>query len=151
MTINSGWEHKVKLEDVFTPEIASRIFGEDADQILALLTDRDRDHEDHMHQPEAVFSLFGPLTISTSGPWISRLGGKLVEVVCALKTVGSSSTVVTVYKNAVSIGTVTIPSSAFTASAMFATTFQNSVDRLSVGVTTVGTGADSLTVHGRFV
>lgn len=152
MAVNSGWESKITWEMVFPRHIAEAVFGEHADYILQMLTDKDRDLEDHTVQPEAIFSWFGPLAVAVSGPWVNRIGGYLVEVTCVLKTAGSGSSVVTVYKNGISIGTVTIPSGATTATQAFQSVpFNVGVDKMSVGITTAGAAADSLTAHGRFV
>lgn len=150
MTVNSGFEFTQKFYEIFTPDVAQKMWGDKADEILAYLTDKDRELEDHLQQPEAIFSFAGVLTVSESGPWVARLGGKLTEVLVVIKTPGSSSTVVEVFRNGTSIGTVTVASGENIGIASFNTDFQNSKDYMHVGVTTAGTGAEDITVHGRF-
>lgn len=149
---SSGWENRITWGQIFTSDIAKKLFGPEASQIMALLADKDRDQEDHTIQEEAKFSRPGALTVSESGPWVPRVGGTLVEVLCALRTAGSSNTVVTIYKNGASIGTITLGSGTTIAiQRSFNTTFNVDTDIMHAAITTAGTGAAHLTVFGRLV
>lgn len=96
-----------------------------------------------------LFTLSGPVAVTSSPGDAADFDTTLVEVRCLLGTAGSSSTVVTVYVNGTSVGTVTLTSSTTNASVTFATALTADTDILTVGVTTAGTGAKDLTVLGR--
>lgn len=134
-----------------SPGIAARIDRlirrvEDLERRLrARSTDRPADAE----PLEAPFFHGGPLSTTTSGRWYPRRTATLSQVWCSLDTAGSTSTVVTVYVNGGSQGTVTIPGSANTGSATFDDVLVADADYLTVAATTVGTGAEDLTVQAR--
>lgn len=101
---------------------------------------------------EAIFSHAGtPPALTKSGKWYS-FGRDVVlhKVLLSLGTAGTSSTVVTVYKNDVSIGTITAASGVAVVTAAMTSTFLGNTDHLRIAVTTVGTGAKDLTVQARF-
>lgn len=98
---------------------------------------------------EAVFSHKGTPTTDESGRWYPRRTATLKSVFASLGTAGSSSTVVTVYVNGGSQGTVTLASGDNEASATFDDVLVADTDYLTVAATTVGTGASDLTVQAR--
>lgn len=98
---------------------------------------------------EAVFSYAGTLTVATSPRWYPRTTARLTQVVASLATAGTSDTVVTVYVNGTSVGTLTLRSGVTKASGSFTSALTADTDHLRVGVTTVGTGAADLTVQAR--
>ena len=94
------------------------------------------------HQPGTV-----ALSPSVVARWHPPASSSLA-VVASLGTAGSSSTVVTFYKNgsAISGGTVTLTSSDQYESATIAATFNGTTDYLTARVTTAGTTAAELVV-----
>lgn len=93
------------------------------------------------------FAQFGDVTLTDAGDstaWRVRVGGKIREIYASLSTAGSSSTVVTAYKNGVSIGTVTLASSDTTETDTITTVSVGPGDKITVRVTTAGTGAKGL-------
>jgi hypothetical protein len=97
-----------------------------------------------------VFSHAGALATSTSGPYVPLRKGRLFYVLCVLGTAGSSSTVVSIKKNGSEITTVTLASSDTIEAKNLSTSFAVGADKLTIGITTVGTGAADLTVECRF-
>lgn len=97
---------------------------------------------------DIVFSHAGPVATSTSPKAVTR-GGTLTSVIVTLGTAGSSSTVVTVYKNGSSIGTVTLASSATIGRGSMVQSFAPDIDKLHVAITTAGTGAADLVAMAR--
>lgn len=83
----------------------------------------------------------GPLSSTVSDRFYPYWTSTLFEVFVSLSTVGSSSSVLTVYRNAVSLGTVTLVASAATASTTFSSSFTAKTDYLTMAFTTLGTGA----------
>lgn len=98
---------------------------------------------------EAVFSHAGTPTSAASPRWYPRRTARLYTVVVSLATAGTSNTVVTVYVNGGSQGTVTLASGVNRASAAFNNVLVADTDWLTVAVTTVGTGAKDITVQAR--
>lgn len=98
---------------------------------------------------EGIFSLAGALTTVASGRWYPRRTGTLTNVFASLDTAGSSSTVVTVYVDGASQGTITLGSGVNKSSVTFDDVLVADTDYLTVAVTTVGTGAANLTVQAR--
>lgn len=96
------------------------------------------------------FSLPGSVTASLSGPWMPDEDMTLVSVRALLGTAGTSSTVVTVYVNGSSVGTVTLASGATSAQADIYVELVRNTDVVTLGVTTAGAGAAMLTVIVRF-
>lgn len=95
----------------------------------------------------APFSAGGSVSVTASGDepqWRVRTGGQIVNVSAHLKTAGSSSTVVTFYRNGVSIGTVTLAASATDALAYLGSYRAKNGDLISARITTAGTGAKGL-------
>lgn len=95
---------------------------------------------------EATFSHAGTPTTATSGRWYPRRTARLTDVVVSLGTAGSSSTVVTVYVNGGSQGTITLGSGVNKATGTFDDVLTTD-DYLTVAATTVGTGAANLVVQ----
>lgn len=98
---------------------------------------------------EAVFSHAGTPTTDPSPRWTPRRTATLTTVVVSLATAGSSNTVVTVYVNDGSQGTITLGSSVEQATGTFDDVLVADTDYLTVAATTVGTGAADLTVQAR--
>lgn len=98
---------------------------------------------------EAVFSHAGTPSTEPSARWYPRRTARLVSVLASLATAGSSSTVVTVYVNGGGQGTVTLGSGVNKATAVFDDVLVADADYLTVAATTVGTGAEDLTVQAR--
>src|SRR4051794_22305696 len=87
------------------------------------------------------FSYSGALLLSTSPPWTPHEDRALIDVRVLLGTTGTSNTVVTVYVNGSSVGTVTLGSGVANNSATLSTSLAANTDVVTVGITTVGTGA----------
>lgn len=87
------------------------------------------------------FSYAGALAASTSGPWVPQDDVTIAEVRALLGTAGTSNTVVTVYVNGVSVGTVTLGSGVTNNSASFSEPLTANTDVVTVGITTVGSGS----------
>jgi hypothetical protein len=98
---------------------------------------------------EAVFSHAGTPTTATSARWYPRRTATLSDAIVSLGTAGSSSTVVTVYVNGGSQGTITLGSGVHANSGTFDDVLVADTDYLTVAATTVGTGAADLTVQAR--
>lgn len=97
----------------------------------------------------AQWSQYGTVTLTTAADATAhrvRKGGTIREIYGSLSTAGSSSTVVTVYKNGVSIGTVTLASSDATETDTITAVSVAPGDKLTARVTTAGTGAAGLSV-----
>lgn len=99
---------------------------------------------------EIPISHAGALTSNVSTPYTPWSDATLIEVMVSLGTTASTDTILTVYQNGSSIGTVTIPAGQDTASGDFNDGFTANVDKLTVQVTTIGTGAADLTAQARF-
>lgn len=100
----------------------------------------------------APFSAAGAVAVTAAGDepqWQVQTGGQIVSVSVHLKTAGSSSTVVTFYLKAVSIGTVTLASSATDAFAYLGNHRAAPGDKVSARITTAGTGAKGLSAFVR--
>lgn len=98
---------------------------------------------------EAIFSHAGTLPTTPSPRWYPRRTARLYTVVVSLAIAGTSNTVVTVYVNGGSQGTITLASGVNKNSAAFNNVLVADTDYLTVTVTTVGTGAKDITVQGR--
>ncbi len=100
---------------------------------------------------ELVFSYAGSLTVSESPPALIPRSAILNVLAVAFKTgsAGSTSTVLAVKKNATTVATVTVPASTETYNADISVSF-DADDRLSIAITTVGTGAADMTAEARF-
>lgn len=92
------------------------------------------------------FSYAGTLAVATSTPWVPDEDVSLREVRALLGTAGTSNTVVTVYVNGVSAGTVTLGSGVTNNSASLSAALSADTDVVTVETTTAGTGAADLTV-----
>ena len=101
----------------------------------------------HVVPEPIIFSYAGALAVSTSTPWTPVRNCAIYNCRALLGTAGTSSTVVTVYVNGSSIGTVTLTSGQTNVGAALTTTVvAQDTDVVTVGVTTVGAGAADLTV-----
>jgi hypothetical protein len=95
------------------------------------------------------FSFEGTLVaVSASGRWSPRTPMSIGGAYCTLTTAGSTQTVVTLKRNGVSLGTVTIAASATSGSGTWtAAEFDGEDDYLTAEITTAGTSAKDLVVH----
>lgn len=98
---------------------------------------------------EAVFSHAGSPTTDESPRWYPRITASLYEVLVSLGTAGSSDTDVEVYVNGGLQGTITLGSGVNVAIGYFSNALAANTDWLTVAVTTVGTGAENITVQAR--
>lgn len=98
---------------------------------------------------EALFSHASTPTTDESGRWYPRRTATLVDVLVSLATAGTSNTVVTVCVNGGSQGTITLGSGVHVNTAVFDDVLVADTDYLTVAATTVGTGAEGLTVQAR--
>lgn len=80
-----------------------------------------------------------------SDEWLSPdVARTLTRVICRLKTIGSTPTVVTVYRNGVAVSpTVTIAAGAKLGMGSFSTRFNPLDDYLTVEATTRGNGGEA--------
>lgn len=100
---------------------------------------------------EIVFSYAGALVAATTSP-PARVwrGGNLTVVAVSLGTAGSTATTLTVKRNGATVDTVTIPTGAVIYNGEVFARFAADSDRLTLTVTTVGTGAANMTAAARF-
>lgn len=92
-----------------------------------------------------VFNLTGPLLVSTSDPWTVPTSRMLSQVTVDLTASGSTATVVTVYRDGVSVGTITVSAYATTHTEILVVPYKaGSV--ISAGVTTAGTDAQGIVI-----
>ncbi len=99
---------------------------------------------------DVPFTYAGALSVSTSPKWFPQSNVTLFQVYASLVTAGTSNTVLTVYQNGASIGTITMGSGVVALAVTFNTAFVANVHYIQVGITTVGTGAAGLTAQARF-
>jgi hypothetical protein len=97
-------------------------------------------------QPSVIFTLAGAVTVSTSPKITPRHNATFTGVSLTLGTAGSTSTTLHVYKNGVSIGSVTVAASQTYAYAAFGSPVSliARTDNYQVGVTAAGTGASDI-------
>jgi hypothetical protein len=98
---------------------------------------------------DIIFSYAGTLAAAESPPAKLRYGGFLATLSVALGTAGSSSTTLEVKRNGTTVATVVVPSS----SADYGATVGARVspeDRITVEITSAGTGAADMTAAARF-
>ncbi len=98
---------------------------------------------------EATFSHAGTPTTAASARWYPRRTATLTRVIASLATAGTTSTIVTVYVNGGSQGTITLASGVNKNTGTFDDVLVADTDYLTVAATTVGTGAAKLTVQAR--
>lgn len=99
-------------------------------------------------RPEvAVFSYSGELAIGAmSGRFYPTKSVRRIRALASI-TPGTSSTVVTLYKNGVALGTITFTAGDDVEAVEFASTFSPNVDFLTAAITTAGAGAADLVVR----
>lgn len=96
-----------------------------------------------------MFSYAGTLTVSESPPALARQRGTIGELAVALGTAGGTSTVIDILVEGVVEATVTVPSS----TEVYVPGVAVQVDageRVSLAITTAGTGAADMTAEARF-
>lgn len=98
---------------------------------------------------DIIFSYAGALTVAESPPAKLRYGGFLVTLAVAFGTAGSTSTTLEVKRNGAVIGTVVVPSSTTDYSGEIAARVVGE-DRITIEITTAGTGAADMTAAARF-
>lgn len=118
----------------------TRLFGDDARRRFGV----DTGPQPLVLDPVPPFSLGGPLFLSTSSPH-RTVARRFTSVQIDLTVAGTSTTTVTVYKNGVSQGTAGIGSGVQSTIVGLAWTAAAN-DRVTVGVTAIGTGAQGITV-----
>lgn len=101
-------------------------------------------------KPEITFSFDGPLAASTSPAWTRRESGRLVSIAAHLRVAGSDDTVVDVQVNETTVVTVTIPADVLSVVVPCSATVAADVDRIQDVITSVGSGAEGLTMQHRF-
>lgn len=99
---------------------------------------------------EVPFSLPGPVVVSDSGKARHPTGGRLLFVQAFLVTAGTGSTTVAVYRQGVSLGTLTLGAGSTSARRSFDSLFNAYMTALTVGVTVAGADAEDLTVFCQF-
>ena len=116
---------------------------------LSLLEERERAVEDYLsnQRPAAVFSYPSAVASGASGRWYP--GRSTLTRVLISRTAGTTALTVTLYKNGVSIGTVTTSADGATASVSFGVAFAEE-DYLTVNATTPGTGTTDVVVQAGF-
>lgn len=99
---------------------------------------------------EIVFSFYGALLPSTSGPWSHPDGATIASVVAQLGTAGTSTTTVRLLRNGAAIATLSLPSGSLRKETFLAGIAAGTEDRLQAEITSTGSGASSLTVQVGF-
>ena len=108
---------------------------------------------DDVFKPEIVFSYSGPLAVSISPTWTRRETGRMVEVHARLRVAGSTDTLIDIVKNGATILTVTILAGSLSVRRPCNGNdflFYADQDVLYDEITTVGSGAEDLTLMHRF-
>ena len=100
---------------------------------------------------DVPFTLPGGMRNSQSSRYYQRGGGRLQRIMMSLDTPGTSTTTVTIYKNGLSIVTLSLGAGFDKTSTVIDEMFVADSDYLQVGVTTAGSGASDLTVQCRFL
>lgn len=113
------------------------------------LTRAATDARDDGEPLEAIFSHPGKPTTDESARWYPRRTATLTAVFVSLGTAGTSDTILTVYVNGGSQGTITLGSGVHDSYAAFDDQLLADTDYLTVAATTVGAGAANLTVQAR--
>lgn len=94
------------------------------------------------------FSLPGVPFVSTSGRWYPESTITVVRLFASLAVAGSTATTVALYRNGVSVATVTLGAGDLAEGVALSSTFTGpETDWMQVGVTAVGAGASDLTVQ----
>lgn len=93
--------------------------------------------------PDVIFDQAGAVALSPTNVGRKRFRRAVsgIYVVATLDVAGTSDTVVTLYKNGASIGTVTLGSGVTDVTASITSAFDGVDDYLQAKVTTVGTGS----------
>lgn len=99
---------------------------------------------------EVTFSHPGALTATESGRARHPRGGRLVIVDAHLLTAGSTDTVIAINQSGASVGSLTVPANATYAERSLDVLFSARQEVLTVETTSVGTGAEDLTVFCQF-
>lgn len=98
---------------------------------------------------DIIFSYAGTLAAAESPPAKLRYGGFLSVLAVGLGTAGSSNTTLEVQINGTVVAAVVVPSSSTDYSAEVGARV-NAEDRLTIEVTSAGTGAADMTAAARF-
>lgn len=101
-------------------------------------------------KPDITFSYAGALAAASSPPWVSRESRRLIEVVAALNTAGSTDTTIHILKNGSEALSVTIPATVLKVQVPCNIFLGADQDILSDEIVTAGTSAADLTVIHRF-
>lgn len=98
---------------------------------------------------EIIFTLPGTLAATESPPVRIRGGAVVSSVAVNLGTAGSTTTTIEVRRDGVAVGAVQLASGVTETKFPLGARFGSDQERLTVAVTTVGTGARNLTVQVR--
>lgn len=117
-------------------------------RFIAEMEDRDRYLEDYLDKLSAlnpvVFDFQGPLVVAVSDLFCPPVSVAYSKIQFSLRSTGTTSTVVGVYKNGASIGTATIPAATALYAFPISISLGGGVDTLQLRVSTAGTGAQGL-------
>lgn len=118
--------------------------------LAAVLEERDRHLEDFIadFMPDLVFTHPGSLSTEISPRFYVRKNYRVDTWIASVDTVGSSQTVVVVLVNGVTAATLTIPASENKATDDTDVWLTKDEDYVQVQVTSIGAGAEDLTVQG---
>lgn len=94
---------------------------------------------------EQTFSKAGPQDTTPSGPWPIDVATRILGARFACTTPGSTDSVLTVYLDGVSVGSLTLPAGEVYAEIRFDPTDADTGQFITVALTTVGTGLDTVT------
>lgn len=98
-----------------------------------------------------TFTLAGSIYVKESPQWTPRTTVELVRIVVLLKTPGTTSTTVVVYKNGVALRTIVVAANDDSNSTSLSTTIVPDNDKMTVGITVAGTGAADLSVSLQYI
>lgn len=93
-----------------------------------------------------TFYAHGSPTSEVSGPWVPRGNHVTLDILVARAT-GTSALTVALYKNGVSIGTITTTAVGLIKTGSVAASFAADTDVLTVAATTIGTATTNVTVE----
>lgn len=102
--------------------------------------------------PETIYSLPGPVFVTTSNRWFPRRDEKVIEILVSLVDAGASPTEIEILKNDVLERAITIPTGGGASSPVVvnaAIEIQRNEDDLRVDVVTAGLNASGLNVQVR--
>ena len=102
--------------------------------------------------PETIFSLPGPVYVTSSNRWYPRADEKVIEFLVSLVAAGDDPTVVRILKNDAEVREIELPAGQGAESPVVVNAsveLQRNADDLRVEIVTAGDGAEGLTVQAR--